>query len=704
MEKKITIALAGNPNSGKTTIFNRLTGARQKVGNWGGVTVEKKEGRVKHNGYDIHVVDLPGTYSLTAYSIEEIVARNFILDEKPDIVVDVIDASNLERNLYLAIQFMELETKLVFVFNMMDVASDRGLSINTEQLAKLLGAPVVPTVGTTGEGIEKILDEIIKIHEGKEDVVRHTKVRYVKEVEEEIKKIQDALRRDKKFSKKYPPRWVALKLLEGDFEVEKTVKNDCSEGVEAINLARDATDRIISIFKDDPEVIMTDRRYGFISGAVKESVKRVALKRRDISERIDIFLTNRIMGFPILFFFIWAMFNLTFGIGRHPMNWIESGVGMLSNFIVSTFPPGVLTDLVANGIVPGVGGVAVFVPNIFILFLIISIFEDTGYMARAAFIMDKVMHTLGLHGKSFIPMMMGFGCNVPAIMATRTLENRDDRILTILINPLISCSARLPVYILLAGTFFPKHAGNVIFSIYLIGIVLAFIMGRFFRKTLFRSEEAPFVMELPPYRMPTLRGTLIHMWDQGAIFIRKMGTIILIGSMVVWFLSSYPANKTDDTSHDKKGGVATEDIYEAPTSETDAPVVDKGGEISYLESIGHSISPIFVPLGFPWEGSVALLSGFVAKEIVVSTFGVIYGKEEDTSIGKSMMEAGWTQVSAYAFMVFVLLYTPCLATVFVIRKETGSSGWAAFSVSYSLVLAWIMAFVVYRGGMLLGLG
>jgi ferrous iron transport protein B len=692
VDKRITIALAGNPNSGKTTIFNRLTGSRQKVGNWGGVTVEKKEGRIKHRGYNIHVVDLPGTYSLTAYSIEEIISRNYILYDKPDVVVDVIDASNLERNLYLATQFIELEAKLVFAFNMMDVAYDRGVSINTELLSELLGAPIIPTVGTTGEGIDKILDEIIRVYEKKQTVTRHTEIRYTREIEQEVAAIQDILGKDKSFSRTHPSRWVAVKLMEGDTEIQKIVRENSKGGAETLALAQDASDRINTLFHDDPEVIMADSRYGFISGALKESVKKTAWRRWDISERIDLVLTNRILGFPILFFFIWLMFQLTFRLGQYPMDWIETGVGWLSDFILHTFPPSVITDLIANGIIPGVGGVAIFIPNIFILFFVISLFEDTGYMARAAFIMDKVMHSLGLHGKSFIPMMMGFGCNVPAIMATRTLENHQDRILTILINPLISCSARLPVYILLAGTFFPKQAGNAIFSIYIIGIVLAFLLGRFFKKTLFRSQEAPFVMELPPYRMPTLRGTLIHMWERGSMFIRKMGTIILVGSVIVWFLSSFPAGtKTPPTTGDIAGETMTEDIS-LPEQET------------YLEAIGHATAPVFAPLNFPWEASVALISGFVAKEIVVSTFGILYGAEGSTSIGSSMMGSGWTPLVAYAFMIFVLLYTPCLATVAAIRRETGSTKWAAFSVSYSLVLAWVIAFAIVRVGTMLGYG
>ena len=706
MEKKITIALAGNPNSGKTTIFNRLTGARQKVGNWGGVTVEKKEGKVKHKGYEIDVVDLPGTYSLTAYSIEEIIARNYIIYDKPDIVVDVIDASNLERNLYLATQFIELDAKLIFAFNMMDMAHDNGLIIDINNLSKLLGVPIIPTIGTSGKGIDTLLNEIVAVFEDEERTSGQRDITYVKEVEEEIGRIEGVLIKDREFSDRYPSRWMASRLLEGDSEVKKIVENECRYENEAISLAKSGEKHIIAIFKDDPEVLMTDRRYGFISGAVRESVKRGTRKRIAISDNIDVILTNRLLGFPILFFFIWAMFQLTFKLGEYPMEWIDAGVGWLSEITLLALPPGVITDLLALGIIPGVGSVAVFIPNIFILFFIISLFEDTGYMARAAFIMDRVMHSIGLHGKSFIPMIMGFGCNVPAIMAARTLENRQDRILTILINPLISCSARLPVYILLAGTFFPGHTGNVIFSLYLLGIILAFILGRIFRRTFFKAEATPFVMELPPYRMPTMRGTVIHMWEQGSVFIRKMGSVILVGTVIIWFLSSFPMNEKDITPA-PVSGKSTLTYSVRGNSDGGEPVLpdipDKGGRDTYLKALGDYVSPVFEPLGFPPEASVALLSGFVAKEIVVSTFGVIYRTEKDESLGGAMMGAGWTPLTAYAFMVFVLLYIPCIATIATIKKETGSWSWTTFSVGYTLVLAWVMAFIIYNGGTLLGL-
>jgi ferrous iron transport protein B len=711
MAQRITVALAGNPNAGKTTIFNRLTGSRQKVGNWGGVTVDKKEGSLTFKGYTIHVVDLPGTYSLTAYSIEEVIARNYILKQKPDVVINVVDASNLERNLYLTTQLIELDTRLVLAFTMMDLARNNGLSIDTDHLSELFGARIVPLVGTTGEGLENLLDAVVAAARETQASERHVEVRHVKEIEEHIESIGSVLRQDGVFSSSHPSRWIAVKLLEEDPDIQDLVRKGTPSAAEALEVASRAKQKIASLFDDDPSGLIVDRRYGFVSGAVKESVKRQRMPRIDITRKIDAVLVHRLLGFPILFFFIWLMFQLTFTVGEYPTRLIGAGVEWLGDFLRATLPGGFISSLVSDGIVPGVGGVFVFVPNIFILYLIISIFEDSGYMARAAFIMDRVMHKLGLHGKSFIPMIMGFGCNVPAIAATRTLESRQDRIITILINPLVSCSARLPIYILLAGTFFPNHAGNVIFSIYLLGIALAFVIGRFFKKTIFPTDNHPFVMELPPYRLPTIRGTLIHMWEQGSLFLKKMTTVILLGAVLIWFLSSYPA-ALDRSQPPAPGDTATSDTITAqnpersPIAVSDRSVPDGNAPpetMSYLERIGFSIEPIFVPLGFPWQASVALLSGFVAKEIVVSTFGVLYGAGEDESIGTAMIRGGWTPAAAYAFMVFVLLYTPCLATIAAIRRET-SPTIASFSVGYSLVLAWVVAFIAYRIGIIAGLG
>ncbi len=593
---------------------------------------------------------------------------------------------------------------------MTDLAADGGITIDTEHLSELFDAPVVPVVGTTGKGLDTLLTAVVETARERQPSTRRVDVHHVKEIEQQIESIQSILEKDEAFSSTHPTRWIALKLLEEDADVKNLITKETSAATAALQAAADAKQRIESLFGDDPAGLIVDRRYGFAAGAVREAVKREKMPRIDVTRRIDSVLVHRLLGFPILFFLIWLMFQLTFTVGDYPTRLIETGVEWLGGFLRAALPGGFLTSLLVDGIVPGVGGVAVFVPNIFILYFIISIFEDSGYMARAAFIMDRVMHKLGLHGKSFIPMIMGFGCNVPAIMATRTLESKQDRIITILINPLVSCSARLPVYILLAGTFFPKHAGNVIFSIYILGIALAFVIGRLFRRTMFAGESPPFVMELPPYRLPTLRGTLIHMWEQGSLFLKKMTTVILLGAVVIWFLSSYPA-ASDTTASPSPGDttatemVAPKAVGDSANTVSEAGTVDEAPSsdaMTYLERIGYSIEPIFVPLGFPWEASVALLTGFVAKEIVVSTFGVLYGAGHDESIGTAMVHGGWTPAAAYAFMVFVLLYTPCLATIAAIRKET-SPTIAAFSVGYSLILAWIVAFIAYRAGILAGL-
>ncbi len=678
MSKKITIALAGNPNSGKTTIFNNITGARQKVGNWPGVTVEKKEGAVRHNGYKLTVVDLPGTYSLSPYSIEELVARNFIVDQSPDVVIDVIDAANLERNLYLATQLIEMGVPLVLALNMSDVARSRGYRMDGARLGRMLGVPLVFTVGTRNEGTNDLLRQAIEVAEERSPTRRHIHIGYGREIEEEIHAIQQVLRKQADSGIPYSTRWLSVKLLEGDEEIDRRLRLEEIGGPELEAQTEKSRTHISSLFDEAPEVIISDQRYGFISGALREVLQYPPADRRYLSDQVDTVLTNRFLGLPLFIFLVWAMFQLTFNVGALPMGWIEHGVGWLGEALASRMGEGILRDLLVDGVIGGVGGVIVFLPNIFILFFCIALFEDTGYMARAAFLMDKVMHTLRLHGKSFIPMIMGFGCNAPAIMATRTLESERDRLLTMLINPLVSCSARLPVYILIAGTFFAERAGTVIFSIYLIGIVLAILVGQVLARTLFRGEVAPFVMELPPYRMPTLKGTLIHMWERGSIFIKKMGTVILAGSVIIWFLSSFPAGSRS---------------------------VDE----TYLGRTGRAIAPVFEPLGLSWRDSVAILTGFVAKEIVVSTYGVLYqvGDEEgaeNESLREALRASGMTPLVAFAIMVFVLTYTPCLATLAAIRRESGSWRWTAFSIGYQTVLAWTLAFSIVQGGRLIGLG
>lgn len=718
--KVLTIALTGNPNSGKTTIFNNLTGTRQKVGNWPGVTVEKKEGTLHRYGRDLKIIDLPGTYSLTAFSIEEVIARNFILDENPDVVVDIIDATNLERSLYLATQLRELDTKVIFALNMSDMALSRDIQIDSEKLSELLDVPVIYTVGNKGEGTDDLLKKAIEVAESFQKPPMERRVKYSKDIEKAIDHLSDFIEDRVQDDFSYDVRWIAVKLLEEDEIIERrTLEGLSKQGQVILEEAKKQRERLTRLYNEEPGILLTEERYGFIAGIVKETLRIPRKRRVDVSRNIDLVLTNRFLGFPIFIFFIWAMFQLTFTIGAYPMELIGSGIEWISSIMVSILPEGLFSDLIINGIIAGVGSVAIFLPNILILFFCIAIFEDTGYMARAAFLMDKIMHLVGLHGKSFIPMLMGFGCNVPAIMATRTLESEKDRILTVLINPFMSCSARLPIYILLAGTFFAQRAGNVVFSIYLIGIVIAILVGRLIRSTVLRGDTAPFVMELPPYRMPMFNSLMIHMWDRSVIFIKKMGGIILIGSIIVWVLSAFPQNfqlsrdyeaqiRSIKASYQVKASVLTGQArqeLESVTSKAIAALESaRSSEVlekSYMGQIGKAIAPIFAPIGIDWRGSVALLTGFVAKEIVLSTMGVLYAagdREEKEVLKETLKSSGMTSLSAYAMMVFVLLYVPCLATIAAIRRETNSWKWASFSVVFNFSLAWIMAFAIYQGG------
>ncbi len=725
--EKIRIALAGNPNSGKTTIFNNITGTRQKVGNWPGVTVEKKEGTIYKYGRELKIIDLPGTYSLTPFSIEEIVARDFILEEHPDVVIDIIDASNLERSLYLATQIRELDCKVIFALNMHDIARSRGIKIDAEKLTQLLNLPVLFTVGNRNEGVEDLLQKAIEVAESDNQIPQTRRVKYSKDIEKCIHNFKEFLESNADGNLPYNARWTAIKLLEDDKIVKRRILQKLGvNGPKILEEAKTHRSHIMSFFDEEPEIILTDERYGFIAGIVKEVMTTSRHRRVDISRNVDLVLTNRFLGFPIFFFFIWAMFQLTFSVGAYPMEWIDSGINAFSGFLAGLLPPNLFRDLLLDGIVAGVGSVIIFLPNILILFFCIALFEDTGYMSRAAFLMDKVMHLIGLHGKSFIPMLMGFGCSVPAIMATRTLENEKDRILTILITPFMSCSARLPIYIILAGTFFPENAGTVIFSIYIAGIVLAVITGKLFRTTLLRGTDAPFVMELPPYRIPMVKSLLIHMWDRSKMFLKKMGGIILVGSVVVWGLSAFPRNIEYSQNYAQKihqEKKAMETLIEAAPNEEAAELKHKHQAIiekleheqqiettekSYMGRIGKTLAPVFEPAGIDWRGSVALLTGFVAKEIVVSTLGVLYAtgdtNENDAEVLKNALKkSGMTPLMALSLMFFVLLYVPCLATVATIRRETGSWQWTVFSIVYSTSLAWLMAFVIYQGGGLFGL-
>ncbi len=708
-EKKLTIALAGNPNSGKTTVFNAITGARQHVGNYPGVTVELKEGSCRHDGYEITVVDLPGAYSLTAHSMEELIARNFLVDERPDVVVDIIDSSNLERNLYLATQLEELEVPLVLAFNMSDTAEARGDTFNYELLSQLLGAPIVPTVGNKRQGIDELLRVAVRVATEPKPESR-PRVRYGRDMEAEIRRLEAVLPQGSNLDK-YPRRWLAVKLLENDSEVREGVEASAPNAQEIIAQLEKSASHLETVFHDLPEVVVAERRYGFISGACEEAVRSTVSveSRHDISDQIDKVVTNRVLGIPIFLGLMWVVFQLTFKLGEPPMGWIEGFFGWLGEVMTGLLAEGYVQSLIVDGIIGGVGGVLVFVPNILLLFLAIAILEDSGYMARAAVIMDRVMHKIGLHGKSFIPMLIGFGCTIPAVMATRTLEKRRDRITTMLVAPLMSCGARLPVYILLTGAFFSTAvAGNVIWSIYILGIVLAVLMAKLFRKFLLPGPSTPFVMELPPYRMPTLRGVLIHMWERGWLYLRKAGTIILAISIIMWFLFTFPKQSALEADYEARIEAAA-DEEEATGLENE--LAEDQLALSYAGRMGHFIAPALKPVGLgDWKVATALVAGFGAKEVVVSTLGTLYSlggeTDEESKDLQATLQADsfYSPLVAYTLMVFVLIYVPCMAVVAVVKRETNSWRWPLFVIVYTTALAWLVSLVVYQGGRLLGLG
>ncbi len=689
MDEPITVALAGNPNSGKTTVFNRLTGAHQHVGNYPGVTVEKKEGVCRWYGRTFHVVDLPGTYSLTANSLEELVARNYIIQQRPHVVIDIVDASNLERNLYLASQLIELDVPVIIALNMADLAEAQGKHIDTETLSKLLGVPVVRTVATKAEGMDDLLATAVKVVT--EDLRPQVQIHYGRELEPHIEQLTEQVKASGRAGN-LNPRWVAVKLLENDKQVLEQVIGDQDNGLlERVLATRIHIEQVVG---DDAEIALADRRYGFITGACREAVTTDQDARLDWSDAIDTVVTSRLLGLPIFFLLLWLMFTLVFTLGAPPMEWIQAAFAWLSDQVHTLMPPGPLRSLLADGIIGGVGGVLTFVPNIFLLFMALALLEDSGYMARAAFVIDWVMHKIGLHGKSFIPLLIGFGCTVPAVMATRTLASRRDRIVTMLIAPLMSCGGRLPIYVLLAGAFFaPNVAGHVIFSIYLLGVIMAVIMARIFRSTILAGESEPFVMELPPYRIPTFRGIMVHTWERTWMYIRKAGTIILAFSVLMWFLLSYPKPP-------------------AASIQSLSPAEARTAALSYSLAgrMGNFIEPILRPLGFDWKIGVSLIAGFAAKETVVSTLGTLYsiGEESDSSTATLQStlrrDPVFNPLVAYAMMVFVLLYVPCVAALAVIRQETGSWRWPAFVTFYTCTLAWIASFVVYQGGKLLGWG
>lgn len=792
VEKEVTVALVGNPNAGKTTIFNNLTGGRQHVGNYPGVTVEKKEGYRSFKNKNFVIVDLPGTYSLTAYSLEEVVTRNFIVNDKPDVVIDIADMSNLERNLYLTVQLLELGHPLILALNMVDVAESSGLKVNDTKLSEGLGGiPVVRTVGVRKEGMDVLLNIASQASESKQTVV--FKLDYGNDVEDAIKKMEPLLtplRHKLNFSE----RWLALKLLgnDGDIMESLSVLPESGQILVTINEIRAEISKRLG---EEVELFIAGQRYQFVGKVYQYAVDTHMVESVTISDKIDMFLTNRMFGLPIFFALMWIVFNLVFTLGKVPSDFIQSGFGLLGKYLGTMLTDVQLKSLVVDGIVGGVGSVLVFIPSILLLFLSIAILEDTGYMARAAFIMDRVMSKFGLHGKSFIPLLLGFGCSATAMMGTRTLENPRDRIITMLVTPLMSCSAKLPVYTILIAAFFDeKVAGNVLFSIYVLGIILSMVMARIFRSTLFEGESEPFIMELPPYRMPMAKSVLIHMWERSILYLKKAGTIILAASVLMWFFTTYPQNveysrnyqaliertegiytqhireevlsqlQIEDIDHNKElaamvGKIkTTEENFEEQTKEVDEVSLqyvdlenskialmkqienqnkelfpyaakyvelsqkledekeriqnEKAGEKlekSYAGQFGKLVEPIIAPLGFDWRIGISLVSGVTAKEVVVSTMGTMYsigdGKENTGSLKKALVnDEHMNPLIAYSMMIFVLIYSPCLAALAVMKRETGSWKWPTVSMVYATSLAWIVTFIVYRCGKLLGFG
>ncbi|MCX6305705.1 MAG: ferrous iron transport protein B [Bacteroidetes bacterium] len=691
--KIIDIALVGNPNCGKTTLFNVASGSHERVGNFGGVTVDSKEAKFKHSGYTFNITDLPGTYSLTAYSPEELFVRTHITEKVPDIVVNVVDASNLERNLYLTTQLIDMDIRVVIALNMYDEFEKTGNILDYQALGKLLGIPVIPTVSSKGTGITELFDRLIEVFEDRDPVVRHVHINYSTELERSIRKIQEAIWRDKSLTDRISSRFYSIKLLEKDSAVLESIKT--SGQYEAIRqISEKEILRLETTFKEDSATLATDAKYGFVAGALKETLETVHQVNppKSASERIDFLLTHKILGFPVFLLFLWLMFQSTFTLGEIPKHWIDLIVSRIGAGVSMALPAGPLKDLLVDGIINGVGSIIVFLPNILILFFFISLMEDTGYMARAAFIMDKLMHKIGLHGQSFIPLIMGFGCNVPAIMVTRTLKDRNDRLLTMLINPFMSCSARLPVYILVAGAVFPKHAGSVIFGLYITGIFLAILISLVFKKILFKSKEAPFVMELPPYRMPTFQVIMQHMWEKGKQYLSKMGGVIMIAVILIWALEYFP------------GGVNL--------------TPEERLQNSYIARIGKTLEPVIAPLGFDWRMGVSLITGAAAKEVVVSTMGVLFGsnhfhetgnpktlgvqlQQVTRQDGAHMGEKLFTPLVGISYLLFILIYMPCVAVVATVNRESGSWKWALFLITYTTVLAWLLSFAVFQIGSLL---
>lgn len=713
--RTINVALVGNPNCGKTSLFNVASGSHEHVGNYSGVTVDAKEGHFDFQGYHFRLVDLPGTYSLSAYSPEELYVRKHIIDETPDVIINVVDAGNLERNLYLTAQLIDMNVRMVVALNMYDALLHSGNTLDHKKLGQLFGVPIVPTVSRTGKGIDNLFHVIIGLYEGadfigqKEEIqdeamreyrewhdkyvpdhkygshdeethdfdgksyIRHIHINHGPELERSIDAVKEVICKNENIRYKYSTRFLAIKLLENDKDIEQRVISTLPNGEEVIRVRDKEAERIRLSMNEDSEQAITDAKYGFITGALKETYTEKNQNTEMFTRIVDSIVTHKIWGFPIFFVFLYLMFECTFVFGEYPKGWIEWLVEQIASLAETFMPAGPLKDLIVDGIIGGVGGVIVFLPNILLLYIFISFMEDSGYMARAAFIMDKIMHKMGLHGKSFIPLIMGFGCNVPAIMASRIIESRKSRLVTILINPLISCSARLPIYLVMIGAFFPSKASLVLLSIYVTGLLLAVLMARIFSRFIVRGDDAPFVMELPPYRMPTAKSVLRHTWEKGAQYLKKMGGIIMIASVIIWFLGYYPNHDAYSTTAEQQ-------------------------ENSYIGQIGKAIEPVIEPLGFDWKMGIGILSGIGAKELVVSTLGVLYTNDDDIESVDLADRIPITPLVAYGYMLFVLIYFPCIATVAAIKNESGSWKWAAFTICYTTLLAWIVAFLVHQVG------
>lgn len=718
--KTINVALVGNPNSGKTTLFNSASGAHEHVGNYAGVTVDLKTGVFRHKDYTIHITDLPGTYSISGYTPEELYVQQHLMDSMPDVVVNVADASNLDRNLFLTTQLIDADIRVVIALNMYDELEESGAKLAYSDLSKMIGIPIVPVVAKRGQGIRALFDSVIAVFEDNDPVVRHVHINYGEDLEQGIRHIQSELRKNEELKNRFSTRFFAIKLLENENAVMQWIQ-ELPNAAAICETAETEVRKLEKKYDEHIDTILTDAKYGFITGALEETLTRGKQEKQKLSTAIDTIITHKYLGIPILLLFLWIMFQSTFSLGEYPMAWIEKGIGWLSDVCRTAVPAGSLRDLLTDGLLGGIGGVLVFLPNILILFFFISVMEDSGYMARAAFIMDKLMHKIGLHGKSFIPLLMGFGCNVPAVMATRTLGSRKDRLLTMLITPFMSCSARLPVYILFIGIYFPHNQGVVLLSIYLVGIVLAALSAILLKKTVFSKDEAPFVMELPPYRVPTIKTTSRHMWGKAVQYIQKMGKVILSASLLIWVLNYYPRHPELQEPFDVRITQVEVDPQlpdEAKSAQISALQIQKKSELqtaSYLGQLGKWIEPAMQPLGFDWKMSVSILTGLAAKEVVISSMGILYQAgdavdENSTPLKERIQQQSYTSgekagtkvitpLVAYSFMIFILVYFPCIAVIAAIRKEGGWK-WAAFSITFNTLLAWFLSFLVYQIGSL----